>query len=295
LASFGKYSASGFGQIRILRHHYEQADNSLSAFFSALGSNSQNHLSDYKCIRYYNVTPMNQTYIYKNEQQLGPFDDSTILQSLANGTFSWSDLCWRENWEGWKPLDSVYPKPSFVQAPISMSKTKMEGFSIASLVCSLLFLGIPAIICGHIARSRIKRDPVNYGGAGMALAGLILGYIETIIPLFVLVVPIAIYTLAGNIDVSKEQRASSDIQSISMQLRTYEMLNYQRPTTEQGLNALVELPSINPIPEHWKKLMDSIPKDPWGHEYVYHNPGQFKSDSYDLYSLGPKGVEGDGK
>ena len=54
---------------------------------------------------------MNQTYIYKNGQQLGPFDDTLILTSLSNGTFEFSDLCSREGWEEWKPLGAIYPQP----------------------------------------------------------------------------------------------------------------------------------------------------------------------------------------
>ena len=104
----------------------------------------------------------------------------------------------------------------------------------------------------------------------------------------------AIYMLSGNIDVAKEQRVTSDIQAISMQLRTYEMLNYRKPTTEQGLKSLVQMPSSDPKPQHWKKLMETVPLDPWGNEYVYRNPGKLKTDGFDLYSLGPKGTEGEG-
>ncbi len=49
---------------------------------------------------------------------------------------------------------------------------------ILSLICCLFFAGIPAIICGHIARGKAKRDPLTYGGAGLALTGLILGYLS---------------------------------------------------------------------------------------------------------------------
>ena len=55
---------------------------------------------------------MNQTHILKNHQQLGPFDDALILASLQNGSFDYSDLCWREGWEDWKPLDSLFPRPA---------------------------------------------------------------------------------------------------------------------------------------------------------------------------------------
>lgn len=125
-------------------------------------------------------------------------------------------------------------------------------------------------------------------------AGYTLFEIMLVLGIIAVLVGSAIYMLSGNIDVAKEQRVLSDIQAISMQLRTYEMLNYRKPTTEQGLKALVEMPNSAPRPMHWKKLMESVPLDPWGNEYVYRNPGKFKTDGYDLYSLGPKGTEGEG-
>lgn len=103
----------------------------------------------------------------------------------------------------------------------------------------------------------------------------------------------AIYMLVGNIDVAKDQRVESDIQAISMQLRTYEMLNYRKPTTEQGLKALVQPPASDPKPRKWKQLMKAVPLDPWGAEYVYRNPGRINSGGFDLYSLGPDGKESD--
>lgn len=102
----------------------------------------------------------------------------------------------------------------------------------------------------------------------------------------------AIYMLAGNIDVAKEQRVGSDIEAIKMQLRTYEMLNYRMPTTEQGLQALVSQPTTEPRPRRWKQLMKEVPLDPWGNEYVYRNPGK-GGGGFDLYSLGPDGKESD--
>lgn len=44
-------------------------------------------------------------------------------------------------------------------------------------------MGIPAIICGHRARGKAKREPAVYGGSGVALAGLILGYLGLVVGL----------------------------------------------------------------------------------------------------------------
>lgn len=53
---------------------------------------------------------MNLTYIHKNGHQLGPFDDTMIFVSLNNRTFEYTDLCWREGWEDWKTIETIYPR-----------------------------------------------------------------------------------------------------------------------------------------------------------------------------------------
>jgi competence protein ComGC len=64
---------------------------------------------------------------------------------------------------------------------------------ILCIVCIGPLLGIPAIICGHIAMSRIKRSGGSLGGHGFALTGLITGYITiALIPVIALLTAIAI-------------------------------------------------------------------------------------------------------
>jgi len=76
-----------------------------------------------------------------------------------------------------------------------------KGLAITSLVLGLLGIlcfglitGLPAVICGHIARSRARRDPSRYSGGGLALAGLVLGYASIITSL--LMVPLLISSLS---------------------------------------------------------------------------------------------------
>jgi membrane protein YdbS with pleckstrin-like domain len=52
------------------------------------------------------------TYVQKNENQLGPFDDSQILTCLKDGTFTHQDMSWREGWRDWQPLGIVFPAPT---------------------------------------------------------------------------------------------------------------------------------------------------------------------------------------
>jgi uncharacterized membrane protein HdeD (DUF308 family) len=77
-------------------------------------------------------------------------------------------------------------------APLASSAPpSTDALAIVALVLGIfpLFSGIPAIICGHISRSRIKKSEGRLGGAGMALAGCILGYAWlTLIGTFILAV-----------------------------------------------------------------------------------------------------------
>jgi general secretion pathway protein G len=124
-------------------------------------------------------------------------------------------------------------------------------------------------------------------------AGYTLFEIMLVLGIIAVLVGSAIYMLAGNVDVAKEQRVESDVQAISMQLGVYETRNYRRPTTAQGLKALVEMPATEPKPRKWKQLLKSVPLDPWGNEYLYRNPGKLNPDGFDLFSLGPDGRESD--
>lgn len=111
--------------------------------------------------------------------------------------------------------------------------------------------------------------------------------IMLVLGIIAILVGSAIYLLVGNIDVAKEQRVDTDIQAISMQLKTYEMLNFSYPTTAQGLEALVAKPNVEPVPRKWRKLMEDVPLDPWGTPYQYLFPGKRKPDGFDIFSLGP--------
>ena len=73
---------------------------------------------------------------------------------------------------------------------------------------------------------------------------------------------------------------------------TYRINAGHFPSTEQGLQALVERPTIPPLPEDWVKLADRVPKDPWGNEYRYRCLPESSAHPYDIISNGPDGIEG---
>lgn len=86
--------------------------------------------------------------------------------------------------------------------------------------------------------------------------------------------------------------AKTQIRNISNALDLYKLDNFNYPSTDQGLEALVTQPSGSPEAKNWNKngYLPSVPVDPWKNEYQYVSPGS--QGPYDLYSLGPDGREG---
>jgi general secretion pathway protein G len=97
----------------------------------------------------------------------------------------------------------------------------------------------------------------------------------------------AIYKLKGNLEFGKAVSSSASLSALKTQLKLYESMNGFPPTTEQGLQALVAQPGGEPRPTRWTQLLDSVPKDPWGKDFIYVSPGRKNPNGYDLYSSGP--------
>lgn len=96
--------------------------------------------------------------------------------------------------------------------------------------------------------------------------------------------------LTGRSEQARINAAKADVNSnISTALKLYELDNGTFPTTQEGLNAL-----LNKVPSatNWKgPYLEHKPIDPWGREYQYKCPGVHNPNGYDLYSLGKDGVE----
>ncbi len=92
--------------------------------------------------------------------------------------------------------------------------------------------------------------------------------------------------------IAKPMAAKADLQALKVMLDMYKTENGLYPTTQQGLEALVNKPQSSPIPQRWRKHLSAVRNDPWNHPYIYHYIGS-PTQGYDLFSLGPDGVESD--
>jgi general secretion pathway protein G len=118
--------------------------------------------------------------------------------------------------------------------------------------------------------------------------------IEVMVVVVILAVLAAILVpkIMSRPDEARVVAARADIAGIVQALKLYRLDNSFYPTTEQGLQALVTLPSSAPIPSNWKRggYLDRSPKDPWGREYQYLNPGL--RGEIDVFSLAADGQPG---
>ncbi len=122
----------------------------------------------------------------------------------------------------------------------------------------------------------------------------------TLIELMVVIVILGILAgfivprLMGRPEEAKKVKARMQIESLETALKLYKLDNGFYPTTEQGLQALVEKPESPPVPKNWRKggyiEKGKIPKDPWGNDFVYLSPGAH--GDYDIICYGADGVPG---
>jgi general secretion pathway protein G len=92
--------------------------------------------------------------------------------------------------------------------------------------------------------------------------------------------------------IAKPMAAKVDLQAFKIMLDMYKTENGFYPTTQQGLDVLVNKPESSPIPQRWTKHLPNVPNDPWNHPYAYHYFGS-ATYMYDLSSLDPDGLESD--
>ena len=95
-------------------------------------------------------------------------------------------------------------------------------------------------------------------------------------------------------DEARQIKAKVQIESLTTALKLYRLDNGVYPDTEQGLQALVEIPETGAKPKNWRKggylEKGKVPKDPWGNDFIYLSPGVH--GEFDITSYGGDGVAG---
>ena len=131
----------------------------------------------------------------------------------------------------------------------------------------------------HITKQAVRRTSRRTSPRGMSLLEIMV--VITLIGLVTAAIGVAVM---GQLGKGQADSARNQAYEIGKSLELYRLNNGRYPTTAEGLQALV-------TPPKGKPLMDSLPKDPWGNDYIYTIPGQKNASKYDIRSKGQDGQE----
>jgi general secretion pathway protein G len=139
-------------------------------------------------------------------------------------------------------------------------------------------LNVPSLALRGASRSRNRGFTLVEVMVVVAILGI----------LAALIVP----KIIGRSDDARIVAAKQDVATLVAALKLYRLDNQRYPTTEQGLKALVEKPTVEPVPVNWKAggYLDKLPKDPWGNAYQFLQPGIH--GELDIFSFGADGQPG---
>lgn len=193
-----------------------------------------------------------QIHIGRNGQQLGSFPVQEIRDGMAAGRFLSSDLAWHEGLPDWIPLGSLQalqsapppavptitssqepaasapgPFKSVPSAPVAVPGVAPRtnplagwslGLGLGSLLCGI-FTAIPAVICGHMAISRINRSGGRETGRGLAITGLVAGYL--MIAILPIMIALMVPTFAIVQEKAIEAKSMANARQIVVSCRQY--------------------------------------------------------------------------
>jgi general secretion pathway protein G len=140
-------------------------------------------------------------------------------------------------------------------------------------------------IVEQISNSKMARKK----SAGV-MSGFTLIEVMVVVIILGILAAIVVPRVMSRPDDARITKAKQDIRALEAALNLYKLDNFAYPTTDQGIDALVQKPSGTPEPKNWKKYIDRLPKDPWGQPYQYLSPGA-KGD-VDIFSLGADAQQG---
>ncbi|MFT5469522.1 MAG: general secretion pathway protein G [Verrucomicrobiales bacterium] len=111
-----------------------------------------------------------------------------------------------------------------------------------------------------------------------------------VLGIIALLLGVGVPMMVGVFTDAEKGKINADFRTISTNLIRYRTKTRSLPTTEQGLDALVNAPTLPPVPKNWERVSepDGI-LDPWDRPYQYSYPGKNKTDGYDIFSMGKDG------
>lgn len=117
-------------------------------------------------------------------------------------------------------------------------------------------------------------------------SGFTLIEVMVVVVILAILAAIVVPRIMNRPDQAKIVKAKEDIMAIENAMDLYKLDNGFYPSTEQGIQALVTQPTLEPTPRNWEAggYLKHLPRDPWGHPYRFANPGTH--GDIDIYTDG---------
>lgn len=152
--------------------------------------------------------PQGEWFYTHNNAEMGPLAAKEMFRAVELGQVLQDDFVWSEGMNSWRKLQDVpglarhlNSMPSAV--PTAPAGIKMAPMAVASLVLGVVGMtvlpclgSILAIVFGHVALRQMHASQGKLGGKGLAIAGLIMGYLVLIPGVITFIVFVAIMALA---------------------------------------------------------------------------------------------------
>jgi general secretion pathway protein G len=131
-----------------------------------------------------------------------------------------------------------------------------------------------------------SRQQIGPAPSGRSERGFTLIEIMVVVAILAILAAVVVPRIMDEPDKARMVKAKQDLRALESALNLYRLDNYTYPTTDQGLEALVSVPTSPPEPPNYKSggYLKRVPKDPWGNDYQFLSPGEF--GDVDIYSLG---------
>lgn len=128
----------------------------------------------------------------------------------------------------------------------------------------------------------------------MRMRGFTLLELLVVLVIIGLLAGIATPIYLNRAEAARQQKVQADFATLATALSVYKLDNHSVPTSSQGLSALTQKPVQAPLPPRYKEggYLRELPRDPWGHDYLYLAPAPSGNKEYALWSYGADGARG---
>ncbi|HSJ02816.1 MAG: DUF4190 domain-containing protein [Verrucomicrobium sp.] len=221
--------------------------------------------------------------VARDGQQLGQFTVEEIRSGLFDGKFLPNDLGWQEGQSDWTPLSQLFgqitpaarmKRPSGPQVPLAQSvapnyHSPTNGLAVAALILGIICLftaglvGIGAvitIILGHMALAKVRQSHGQLAGKGMAVAGLVMGYLSLVLFAVAMLAALAVPTFSRIQERGNATKSISNVRQLITACRIYaadhegkypdnlEVLVKEEILEQQSLDSLLRCPLSKEYP-----------------------------------------------